>query len=152
MKQEDLPILAQKLLQKGLDKSTVLALFQVLMGEDKPSDIQDTREYVSCLVEIQAQITQTILQAETPVLENLLSGVPVQGYALSKVTRREYVDEAKVVKILEIEGFKRNDFYQEKPIGIPALEKLLKDKPEALSELLEKAIEMKVFPSKLKRK
>ena len=143
--------LADLFIQKGYDKRTVDKIFDVITGKDVPTDINQIREGISLLVEIQSHLSQTINGIETRVKDLIEEGTDVPGFALSSTTRRKYIDESLVQDILGDAGLLNDSFVKSQLVGIPELEKLLKEHPNVLESIMRDAVEVVEYPAKVKR-
>jgi len=143
--------LADLFIQKGYDKRTVDKIFDVITGKDVPTDIAQIREGISLLVEIQSHLSQTINGIEARVKDLIEEGTDVPGFALSSTTRRKYIDESLVQDILGDAGLLNGSFVKSQLVGIPELEKLLKEHPNVLESIMRDGVEVVEYPAKVKR-
>lgn len=143
--------LADLFIQKGYDKRTVDKIFDVITGKDVPTDINQIREGISLLVEIQSHLSQTINGIEARVKDLIEEGNDVPGFALSSTTRRKYIDESLVQDILGDAGLLHEPFVKTQLVGIPELEKLLKEHPTVLETVMRDGVELVEYPAKVKR-
>ena len=149
----EVPLLAERLLEYGYDERTVIKTFEVISGKDMPLNPNGIRSFVTCLLEVQAIIEQTITIAEEVVKDTLLTGESVEGYALSETSRRSYSDEEFIIQALKKRDYKEKDYLKVSLVGIPALEKLIAYAPDEFKEeLFEKGVTLTKYPPKVRRK
>lgn len=148
---DHLPLVFQRMFQSGYDKETIRAMWGVISGLDRPQELENIRDYATAMMEIEATIANTLKNVEDEVMAAIQDGTPVKGYAVTQSNRRFYTDELIVEDILANSAYGEEDYLKMSLIGIPALEKLLKDNPDVKQQVFEH-IDTKVGKPILKRK
>tara|TARA_R110002020_G_scaffold9145_3_gene36396 strand:+ start:564 stop:1031 length:468 start_codon:yes stop_codon:yes gene_type:complete len=135
----ELPRVLRHLEVQGGCRATLCNLNDLINGETFSGDLDEAREYISYLIELQSLVELSINRIEGHVLGACVDGEEVKGYSLKKIKRSKVTKEAEFLDALASYGIEHEKAVQTKLLGVPALRNLVQGSPaeELLKEHLE---------------